>query len=136
MSRQVLTKEEAINRLYSTIKMKFEEDGVLQEVRCLLQAKMVAMMRGKGEGALVKRPFGKDAAQDSRIALLNQLIMEYFHWHNYQYTAEMFGLESSAENSKPMRECLEGVLGSFQHKNVPILLEVVTELMQKQNKKK
>uniref|UniRef100_A0A1A9VSV5 LisH domain-containing protein n=1 Tax=Glossina austeni TaxID=7395 RepID=A0A1A9VSV5_GLOAU len=136
MAKQVLTKEEAINHLYSTIKAKFEEDGILQEVRCLLQAKMVSMMRGQNEGALVKRPIGKDVTQDSRIALLNQLIMEYFHWHNYQYSAEMFGTESSSENSKPIRECLEGVLGRFQHKNVPILLEVVTELMQNQNKKK
>ncbi|KAI9580198.1 hypothetical protein GQX74_000191 [Glossina fuscipes] len=110
MSKQVLAKEEAINHLYSTIKTKFEEDGVLQEVRCLLQAKMVSMMRGKSEGTLVKRPAGKGLAQDSRIALLNQLLMEYFHWHNYQYSAEMFGLESGAENTKPMRECLEGVL--------------------------
>ena len=158
MSKNQLSKEEAINQLYATIKTKFEQDGVLQEIRCMLQSKMVAMMKGRNDtGPMVPRFIGATAAvggggdagagaggsatgnaavtanseqRDARMQMLNQLIMEYLHWHGFHYTAEMFATESSAENVKPMRECLEGVLGTFDNKNIPILLDIVGDLME------
>lgn len=137
MSKPMLTKEDAINQLYSTIKTKFEEDGVLKEVRCLLQAKMVAMMRGHQTDSktFVPRTMdGGDIDTDARINVLNQLIMEYLHWHGFHYTAEMFTLESGSDHGRPLRQYLEGVLGNFQHANVPILLQLIADIMAKETK--
>ncbi|XP_037947308.1 uncharacterized protein LOC119679176 [Teleopsis dalmanni] len=127
-------KEEPMENLYSTIKSKFEEDGVLQEVRCLLQSKMVTMMKGKTDKNTPLIPRGStsgagDGQTDSRMQMLHQLILEYFHWHGFHYSAEMFAMESATENTKPVRECLEGVLGNFEHKNLPILLELIATMM-------
>ncbi|CAD7014828.1 uncharacterized protein LOC110118989 [Ceratitis capitata] len=149
MSKNYVSKEEAINHLYATIKSKFEEDGVLQEVRCMLQTKMVAMMKGKSDGqtTLLGRPLpdlGKlsagsstrpteesDNRQDPRLKIMQHLIMEYFHWHGFHYTAEMFAQESGTENLRPSRQQLERAVGPFEHKSLPILLELVAELMEK-----
>lgn len=131
MSKPMVSKEDAINQLYNTIKTKFEEDGVLKEVRCLLQAKMVTMMRGRNDAKpFVTRPAeGGDNEADSRVNVLNQLIMEYLHWHGFHYSAEMFALESGNENKKPMRQSLEGILSNFDHPNIPILLQLIADLM-------
>ncbi|XP_039957603.1 uncharacterized protein LOC120772853 [Bactrocera tryoni] len=152
MSKNYISKEEAINQLYATIKTKFEQDGVLQEVRCMLQTKMVAMMKGKNDGqtTLLGRKLpdlsklsasssipasseidDQEQRQDPRLKMMQQLIMEYFHWHGFHYTAEMFAQESGAENVRPSRQQLERAVGSFEHKSLPILLELVAELMEK-----
>lgn len=133
MSRNILSKEEANNQLYATIKTKFEQDGVIQEVRCLLQSKMIAMMKGNCESDTLLHP--STAEGDARMKLLHQLILEYFHWHGFHYSAEMLSMESSCENVKPMRQCLEGVLGNFDHKDLPILLELVATLMKEHKSK-
>lgn len=126
--------EDAINQLYATIKTKFKQDGVLQEVLCLLQMKMIAMMKGKSESnSLFQRPLISTNNSQERIKLLNQLIMEYFHWHGFHYSAQMFSMESSSENVSPNRESLEAVLGNFDHKEVPILMELIVTLSNKQN---
>lgn len=152
MSKNYISKEEAINQLYATIKTKFEQDGVLQEVRCMLQTKMVAMMKGKNDSqtTLLGRrqpdlsklsasssiPTSSDLndaeqRHDPRLKTMQQLIMEYFHWHGFHYTAEMFAQESGTENVRPPRQQLECAVGSFEHKSLPILLELVAELMEK-----
>ncbi|XP_067634429.1 centrosomal protein 20 [Eurosta solidaginis] len=155
MSNNYLSKEDAINQLYATIKTKFEQDGVLQEVRCMLQAKMVAMMKGKNESqtTLLGRPIpdlsklsagskansnsaactmdGVEGGQDPRLKTLNELIMEYLHWHGFHYTAEMFTQESGTDNLQPSRQQLERQIGPFEHKSVPILLELIADLMEK-----
>ncbi|XP_054739314.1 uncharacterized protein LOC129245265 [Anastrepha obliqua] len=160
MSKNYISREEAINQLYDTIKTKFEEDGVLQEVRCMLQSKMVAMMKGKNDShtTLLGRSLpdmsqlsvGSSVSgncaegdtnetsyrQDSRLHWLHQLIMEYFHWHGFHYTAEMFAQESGTENVRPVRSQLERVVGQFERKSVPILLELVAELMEKTQPKR
>ena len=133
MSKDLQSKEEAINQLYATIKTKFEEDGVLQEVRCQLQMKMIAMMKGKSAGnSLLQRPLTSTTNGQALIKLLNQLIMEYFHWHGFHYSAEMFSMESSCENMPPNREKLEAILGNFHHKEVPILIELLATLSKQQ----
>ncbi|XP_036332560.1 uncharacterized protein LOC118743905 [Rhagoletis pomonella] len=152
MSKNYISKEEAINQLYATIKTKFEQDGVLQEVRCMLQSKMVAMMKGKNDDQttllgrrqpdLSKLSSGgsnraagdiADAGsqQDPRLHWMHQLIMEYFHWHGFHYTAEMFAQESGTANVRPVRQQLERAVGHFEHKSVPILLELVADLIEK-----
>lgn len=133
MSKDVHSKEEAISQLYATIKTKFEEDGVLQDVRCQLQMKMIAMMKGKSTGnSLLQRPLTSTSNGQALINLLNQLIMEYYHWHGFHYSAEMFSMESSCENMPPKREKLEAVLGDFNHKEVPILIELIATLSKQQ----
>lgn len=152
MSKNYISKEEAINQLYATIKTKFEQDGVLQEVRCMLQTKMVAMMKGKNDGqtTLLGRKLpdlsklsasssiptaseidDTEQRQEPRLKMMQQLIMEYFHWHGFHYTAEMFSQESGTENVRPSRQQLERAVGPFEHKSLPILLELVAELMEK-----
>lgn len=109
----------------------------------MLQSKMVAMMKGKTDtrAPMVSRgstamtgsgDAGSSNDGDARLQLLNQLIMEYFHWHGFHYAAEMFATESASENVRPLRESLEGALGGdFEHRTIPILVELVAELIEK-----
>lgn len=142
MSKNLRSKEEAINQLYTTIKTKFQQDGVLQEMRCLLQAKMVEMMKGKSEmNSLVQRPstspaeadagYGDGANGNACISLLHQLIMEYFQWHGFHYSAQMFAQESACENIRTIRDCFEVILGNFGDKSIPVLLQLVANQMEK-----
>ncbi|XP_075164397.1 uncharacterized protein LOC142236993 [Haematobia irritans] len=136
MSKNFVAREEAINQLYASIKTKFQQDGVLEEVRCLLQAKMVAMMQGSSDiKTLVQMPSPSADGHSITlcITLLHQLIMEYFQWHGLHYSAQMFSQESGCENVRPLRESLEAILGNFENKSVPILLQLVANRMENHN---
>lgn len=117
-----------MNQLYATIKTKFYQDGILQDVRCVLQTKMVAMMKGDNES---KSLTPKPSVDTPTTLLLHQLIMDYFRWHGFHYSAQMFAQESACEDVQPLREYFEIVLGKFEDKSVPILLQLLGDQMGK-----
>ncbi|XP_059219585.1 uncharacterized protein LOC131995249 [Stomoxys calcitrans] len=127
MSRNLVSREKTFNQLYAAIKSKLQQDGGLEEVHCMVQTQIMAMMKGKyGKPTWMH---SEDCNGDARMALLHQLIMEYFQWHGFHYSAQMFAQESACENAKPLRKCFEAILGGFEDKSVPILLQMVAERM-------
>ncbi|XP_055856293.1 uncharacterized protein LOC129919444 [Episyrphus balteatus] len=133
MSDKLSDKE---SQLCKTIRQHFQSQGVLDDIKCQLQHRLVEMMRGNGDKADCherrQKPNGDDdennKEQDTRTILVNQLIMEYLHWHQFNYSAEMFAMETQMESCNPNRKLLEAALGQFSEKEIPILLEIVLNL--------
>ncbi|XP_055907602.1 uncharacterized protein LOC129942611 [Eupeodes corollae] len=130
-----LTKKES--QLLDTIRQQFQaEGGVYDEIKCQLQHRLVQMMRGNENKTDVDdKAANKRNHKNERIVLVNQLIMEYLHWYQLNYSAEMFAMETQMDcnswNSYANRELIEAALGKFQEKEIPILLEIVLNLWKK-----
>lgn len=124
---QNLTENE--QQIYEAVKSTLEESGELKNIRANIQKKVFDVIRG--EASLAGSPRVNE--RDPRIQLVNQLIMQYFHWYGYMYTIEMFGVESGTDTTCPPPQLLESRLSNRQYKShvLPILIELVMDLIEK-----
>lgn len=120
---------EGEQQIYEAVKDTLEENGGLKEIRANIQKKVFEVIRGDG----AKSGSPRVNERDPRIQLVNQLIMQYFHWYGYMYTIEMFGVESGTDTTCPPPQFLESRLANRQYKShvLPILIELVMDLMEK-----
>ncbi|XP_052841619.1 uncharacterized protein LOC128255858 [Drosophila gunungcola] len=79
------------------IKSQLEKNGTMAILRSEMHIKVLQMMRGQQDMSK-KRPLtggsANSSADRSLIKLINQLVMEFFHWFGYRHTLETFRMET------------------------------------------
>lgn len=141
-----------------------ENNGEIRKLRANLQLKILDIVRGGDRSSIIKYPAtatavgltGNNINSNSKtttdtITIINQMIMEYFQWIGYQYTAEMYQLETNTTfNSNVDRIQLEKQLGlqmdAMQHvdtsnspmnseniQSMPILLHIAMNILADKN---
>lgn len=107
------------------IRLHFERNGTLDEMRSGLHAKVLTMLHGAKNLKKHEPLCGGDVVQAGLVRLLNHLVIDYFDWYGYKHTLETFALETGSK-SKRSRETLGNELnGDFDRKELPILLQMV-----------
>lgn len=107
------------------IRLHFERNGTLDELRSGLHAKVLTMLHGAKNLKKHEPLCGGDVVQVGLTRLLNHLVIDYFDWYGYKHTLQTFALETGSK-SKRSREKLESELnGNFDRKELPILLQMV-----------
>lgn len=69
------------------------ESGELQRVKASMRAMILNVIRAGDRSAIVKV---KERNRNPAADLVNQMIMDYFHWYGFQYAIEMFATESGS----------------------------------------
>ncbi|XP_030239028.1 uncharacterized protein LOC108651142 [Drosophila navojoa] len=109
-----------------SIKLHFERNGILDEMRSGLHVKVLNMMRGETDLKKEEPLCGGDMRQRGLVQLLNYLVVDYFAWYGYKHTLETFALETGDRCQLKPRERLQREFGdNFAQKDLPILLQMV-----------
>ncbi|XP_017118657.1 uncharacterized protein LOC108140439 [Drosophila elegans] len=115
------------NLMEENIKSQLEKNGTMAILRSEMHIKVLQMMRGQQDMSK-KRPLTGGSANlspdRSLIKLINQLVMEFFHWYGYRHTLETFRMETgeSAANRSEMEQSL---LLTPDSKDLPLLAQLV-----------
>lgn len=119
-----------------SIKLHFERNGILDEMRSGLHVKVLNMMRGEKDLRKDEPLCGGDMKQRGLVQLLNYLVVDYFAWYGYKHTLETFALETGDKCQLKPRERLQREFGeNFARKDLPILLQMVMKQTKKINEK-
>lgn len=119
-----------------SIKLHFERNGILDEMRSGLHVKVLNMMRGEADLSKEEPLCGGDMRQRGLVQLLNYLVVDYFSWYGYKHTLETFALETGDKYQLKPREKLQREFGdNFSQKDLPILLQMVMKQAKNINEK-
>ncbi|CAD7093816.1 unnamed protein product [Hermetia illucens] len=123
-------------QLANVIRQVMERNTQIDKLKIMIQNKTLKQLQSDGAQNLIsrKRPSPEDRSPAAIIYAVHELIMEYFHWFGYQYSAEMFSLESGCDPACPERAYLESKLGEHD-KDTPILVEEVFNLIRNKTSK-
>ncbi|XP_064548682.1 trans-Golgi network integral membrane protein 2 [Drosophila montana] len=120
-----------------SIRLHFERNGILDEMRSGLHVKVLKMMRGEMDLKRDEPLCGGDMQQRGLLQLLNYLVVDYFAWYGYKHTLETFALETGDKCQEKPREKLQREFGDdFVHKELPILLQMLMKQTNKMNDNK
>lgn len=125
MSEPTLDTSTADPPLSSVVRDTLERSGELNKIRAMIQAKVLEIVRGCENTPITKPP---DNDKGSPRDILNKLILEYFHWSGFIYSADMLASESGTDHQPPSRLNLENFVGDHE-KDSPILLSLVDGIM-------
>lgn len=116
-----------------------EENGALSKLRADLRFKVLDIVRGGDKSPMIKPP----ESQRSNLAVnsINKMILEYFQWNSYNYTKDMFALETGSQFDAMDRTLLEKQLGlddsggasSQSIREFPLLLHVAMNMLADKN---
>lgn len=104
--------------------------GELSKIRANLRLQILNVLRGTDQSASLTN-FHEN--EWSHYNLIHEMIIEYFQWMKYNYSAEIFAAEIGHEKSKMTRNQLEEKVETIFkrkspiRKDVPILLNVFFE---------
>jgi len=131
MSSDEIKLEAAYEQLIEEdIKSQLEKNGTMALLRSEMHVKVLQMMRGQLDVSKSK-PLtgglsnGTNLSEDqSLIKLINQLVMEFFHWFGYKHTLETFRMETGeiVANRNEMEQSLHITPES---KDLPLLAQLV-----------
>ncbi|KAH8311156.1 hypothetical protein KR044_004603, partial [Drosophila immigrans] len=107
------------------IKLHFERNGTLDDLRSGLHVKVLKMLHSQKNLRKDEPLCGGELEQRGLSHLLNQLIVDYFEWYGFNHTLETFSLESGIRSNKSREKLRRELNGNFNHKELPILLEMV-----------
>ncbi|XP_030565784.1 uncharacterized protein LOC115766104 [Drosophila novamexicana] len=120
-----------------SIRLHFERNGILDEMRSGLHVKVLKMMRGEMDLERDEPLCGGDMHQRGLLQLLNYLVVDYFAWYGYKHTLETFALETGDNGQVKPREKLQREFGDdFDNKDLPILLQMLMKQTNKTNDNK
>ncbi|KAL7728045.1 hypothetical protein ACLKA6_017895 [Drosophila palustris] len=117
------------------IKLHFERNGTLDEMRSGLHVKVLKMLHGQRKLRKDEPLCGGELEQRGLSHLLNQLIFDYFDWYGYKHTLETFSLETGIKSKKSREKLRREVNGNFDHKELPVLLEMLMKQTNRDNSK-
>lgn len=114
------------------------ENGELRKLKASMRSTIMKIVRGGDQSNIFKV---KEKYRNAATDLINNLIMDYFHWYGYQYSIEMFSTESGAiSTDAPNRSIIGNRLagdntdfGKDIMMDVPILLSVVMKMLADNN---
>lgn len=107
-----------------------EANGELSKIRASLRLQILNVLRGNDQSMSLTN-FREN--EWPHYDLIHEMIMEYFQWMKYNYSAEIFAAEIGHEKSKITRNLLEERLETIfkrkfhMRKDVPILLNLFFE---------
>lgn len=107
------------------IRLHFERNGTLDEMRSGLHAKVLTMLHGAKNLKKHEPLCGGDVVQQGLVRLLNHLVIDYFDWYGYKHTLETFALETGSKNKRSREKLGSELNGNFDRKELPILLQMV-----------
>ncbi|XP_001360083.3 muscle M-line assembly protein unc-89 [Drosophila pseudoobscura] len=117
--------------MHHSIKRQFEQNGTMSALRSGVHVKVLKMIKtnlGGSKDEPLAGPgvaLGHDSFKENGLSsLINQLMMEYFEWFGYRHTMETFKMETG-EKILPRQEIEGRLVGKFQLKDVPILVQLV-----------
>ncbi|XP_034487897.1 uncharacterized protein LOC117792051 [Drosophila innubila] len=108
-----------------SIKLHFERNGTLDEMRSGLHVKVLKMLHDQKKLRKDEPLCGGELERRGLSHLLNQLIVDYFDWYGYKHTLETFSLETGIKSKKSREKLRRELNGNFDHKELPILLEML-----------
>ncbi|XP_016952230.1 uncharacterized protein LOC108026046 [Drosophila biarmipes] len=131
MSSDEIKLEAAYEKLIEEdIRSQLEKNGTMALLRSEMHVKVLQMMRGQLEVSK-KNPLkgrlsnGGNLSEDhSLIKLINQLVMEFFHWFGYKHTLETFRMETG-EIVTNRNEMEQSLLITPEAKDLPLLAQLV-----------
>ncbi|XP_037726976.1 uncharacterized protein LOC119557976 [Drosophila subpulchrella] len=131
MSSDEIKLEAAYERLIEEdIKSQLEKNGTMALLRSEMHVKVLQMMRGQLNVSKPK-PLkgglsnGTNLSEDqSLIKLINQLVMEFFHWFGYKHTLETFRMETGEIVANRI-EMEQSLLITPESKDLPLLAQLV-----------
>lgn len=107
------------------IRLHFERNGTLDEMRSGLHVKVLTMLHGAKNLKKHEPLCGGDVVQLGLVRLLNHLVIDYFDWYGYKHTLETFALETGSKNKRSREKLGSELNGNFDRKELPILLQMV-----------
>ncbi|KAH8420895.1 hypothetical protein KR222_008656, partial [Zaprionus bogoriensis] len=114
--------------LEDSIRLHFERNGTLDEMRSGLHVKVLQMLHSEKKLKRNEPLCGGDLEQRGLVRLLNHLVVDYFEWYGYKHTLETFALETGI-NGRRSREYLQRELKeTFDRLELPILLQLITKV--------
>ncbi|XP_017083561.2 uncharacterized protein LOC108116286 [Drosophila eugracilis] len=112
------------------IKSELEKTGAMAVLRSEMHVKILKIMRGQLEGSKTQPLMGRASSatklsQDrSLIRLINQLVMEFFHWFGYKHTLETFRMETG-ETLANRSEIEKSLSITPESKDLPLLAQLI-----------
>ena len=120
------------------VRSSLEQKGEFQKLKASLRSSILNLVRG--DNVSPRQSFCKRNDHIEMVDLVNKLIMDYFHWHGYRYSIEMFAVESGVIGTEcPDRQNLKRDLDIvFDEEKVtdelPILLSYFLNAMYENQK--
>lgn len=117
-----------VKNLQKMVGKTLEANGELSKIRASLRLQILNVLRGTEQSTSLTN-FHEN--EWPHYNLIHEMIMEYFQWMKYNYSAEIFAAEIGHEKSKMVRNHLEEQLEAiFQRKvhmrkDVPMLLNLL-----------
>lgn len=116
--------------ILDTLRKQMIDSGKMKKIESEVRTMVLNEIRGGDKSPLSLLP-GKN--ENSPTQIVNNLILEYLEWMNFQYTKETFVKESGVENS-PSRVLIEAQVGvkdiNFD-KDLPLLMTLIMKMTQK-----
>lgn len=127
--------------LYIILRKALEKNGEFGKIKALVQTKILDLIQDdKNQNSKKSKTSPTTIDSDNKnqrdplILLLNQLILEYFHWYGYQYSIEMFSTECQIDSNCPSRVYLESIFGQQYNYDVPILIQIIHKILENNKK--
>lgn len=115
------------------VQQTLRDNGELHKLKASMRSTIMKIVRGGDRTAIVKI---KEKYHNSASDLVNNLIMDYFHWYGYQYSIEMFATESGAiSTEQPNRLAIGERLGGNNEfsqdimLDLPVILSIVMKIL-------
>lgn len=119
-----------VKSLKKLVEKTLEANGELSKIRASLRLQILNVLRGNDQSTSLTN-FHENVWP--HYDLVHEMIMEYFHWMKFNYSAEIFATEIGHGKSKMTRNNLEEKLETLfkrklqMRKDVPILLNLFFE---------
>ncbi|XP_016968997.1 uncharacterized protein LOC108037055 [Drosophila rhopaloa] len=128
MSSDEIKLEAAYEHLMEeNIKSQLEKNGTMAVLRSEMHVKVLQMMRGQQDVIRKQSLMGGSAnlsEDQSLIKLINQLVMEFFHWFGYRHTLETFRMETG-ESVANRSEMEQSLFITPDSKDIPLLAQLI-----------
>lgn len=117
-----------VKNLQKMVGKTLEANGELSKIRASLRLQILNVLRGTEQSTSLTN-FHEN--EWPHYNLIHEMIMEYFQWMKYNYSAEIFAAEIGHEKSKMVRNHLEEQLEAIfkrkvhMRKDVPMLLNLL-----------
>lgn len=85
------SKQNREDQFAQVVENALTENGELQKLKASMRAMILNVIRDGDQSAIVRV---KERNRNPAADLVNQMIMDYFHWYGFQYAIEMFAAES------------------------------------------
>lgn len=88
------SESDRVEKLKRIVEHTLEQNGDLQKFRAMMRSKVLSILRDSDRTPMTQLV---NSRSTQLFKIINQLIMEYFHWMGYNYTMEIFETEATCD---------------------------------------